>query len=95
MKILVACANGVGTTLMMKMNIERAFKELGIRHDGITPAGLEEGKKIAHEFDAVFCAQNLCSHFDNLRAKGTRIVAMRYIMDFEEAKDQIRRYQWV
>ena len=30
-KILVACANGAGTSLMMKMRVEKATKDLGIQ----------------------------------------------------------------
>ena len=30
MKILVCCANGAGTSMMMGMKVKQAFKELGV-----------------------------------------------------------------
>ena len=42
-KILVACANGAGTSLMMKMTAERVTKKLGMGVADIHHCALSEG----------------------------------------------------
>jgi len=33
MKVLTVCANGMGSSLVLKMTVEKAFKELGVKAD--------------------------------------------------------------
>lgn len=42
-KILVACANGAGTSLMMKMSVEKATKRLGLEVENIHHCSISEG----------------------------------------------------
>ena len=57
-KVLVACANGAGTSLMMKMRVEKACKDLGIEVSNIHHCSLSEGKSAAAQYDVVFCPLN-------------------------------------
>ena len=53
-KVLVACANGAGTSLMMKMRVEKACKDLGVEVSYNSSTVLSEGKSAATQYDVVF-----------------------------------------
>lgn len=44
MRILVSCANGSGTSLMMMRSVEKAMKELGVSITKIHHCAISEGK---------------------------------------------------
>ncbi|MDO5718526.1 MAG: PTS sugar transporter subunit IIB [Tissierellia bacterium] len=90
MKVLVSCANGAGTSLMMKMKVEQAFKELGIDLTEIKHCSISEGKSQARNYDAVFCSQNFTNMFDSAKQQGTKVIGMKNILSVEEAKEKIK-----
>ena len=44
MRILVSCANGSGTSLMMMRSVEKAMKELNVQITKIHHCAISEGK---------------------------------------------------
>lgn len=90
MKILVSCANGAGTSLMMKMKVQQAFKDLGIKVDEIKHCSISEGKTQARNYDAVFCSQNFSNMFESAEKAGTKIIGMKNILSVDEAKEKIQ-----
>ena len=54
MRILVSCANGSGTSLMMMRSVEKAMKELGVPITKIHHCAISEGKSSASQYDVVF-----------------------------------------
>ena len=86
-KILVACANGAGTSLMMKMRVEKATKDLGIQVQTIHHCSLSEGKSAATQYDVVFCPLNFVSMFDDAAKKGVKIYGMKNVLSDKEAKE--------
>ena len=54
MRVLVSCANGSGTSLMMKRSVEKAMKTLGIKITNIHHCSISEGKGQAGNYDVVF-----------------------------------------
>ena len=86
-KILVACANGAGTSLMMKMRVEKAVKDLGIQVQTIHHCSLSEGKSAASQYDVVFCPLNFVNMFDDVAKKGVKICGMKNVLSDKEAKD--------
>lgn len=90
MKVIVSCANGAGTSMMMMNKIKQAFKDLGYSKQlDISHCSLSEGKSTARTADAVFCAQNFVSTFDDAAKKGVKIVGMKNILSVDEAKQKI------
>ena len=53
MRILVSCANGSGTSLMMMRSVEKAMKELGVPITKIHHCAISEGKSSASQYDVV------------------------------------------
>lgn len=87
LKILVSCANGAGTSLMMKMRVEKAVKDLNIPVQTIHHCSLSEGKSAATQYDVVFCPLNFISMFEDAKKKGIHIVGMKNVLSDKEAKD--------
>ncbi len=89
-RILVACANGAGTSLMMKMRVEKATKDLGMRVDTIHHCSLSEGKSSATQYDVVFCPLNFVSMFDDAAKKGVKVCGMKNVLSDKEAQELLK-----
>lgn len=89
-RILVACANGAGTSLMMKMRVEKATKDLGLRVQEIHHCSLSEGKSAATQYDVVFCPLNFVSMFDDAAKRGVKICGMKNVLSDKEAQGLLK-----
>lgn len=89
-KILVACANGAGTSLMMKMTAEKVIKSLNIEVSKLHHCSLSEGKSLALQFDVVMCPLNFISMFKDAEAKGTKVIGLRNVMSQKEMEDKLK-----
>lgn len=89
-KILVACANGAGTSLMMKMRVEKATKDLGVKVQTIHHCSLSEGKSAASQYDVVFCPLNFVSMFDDAKKRGVHICGMKNVLSDKEAQELLK-----
>ncbi|WP_314063654.1 PTS sugar transporter subunit IIB [uncultured Vagococcus sp.] len=89
MRVLVACANGSGTSLMMKKSVEKALKELGFHITNIHHCAISEGKSTATQYDVVFTPMNFLSMFDNAKKKGVTIVGVKNVMSAKEVVERV------
>lgn len=89
MRVLVACANGAGSSLLMKMNVLKVFKKLDIPVQNIHHCSLSEGKSSASKYDVVFCPLNFISMFQLAIDKGTLVIGLRNVMGEKEATEKI------
>lgn len=69
MRILVSCANGSGTSLMMMRSVEKAMKELNVPITKIHHCAISEGKSSAGQYDVVFTPVNFLNMFLRQRKK--------------------------
>ncbi|MEY8524059.1 PTS sugar transporter subunit IIB [bacterium 1XD8-76] len=90
MTFLVCCANGAGSSLMMKMTMQKALDKVGIKPGKIHHCALSEGKTAAAQYDVVFCAQNFTNMFKDAEKKGTIVIGLRNIMSVQEMEDKMR-----
>lgn len=90
MSFMVCCANGAGSSLMMKMTMEKVLKKLGIKAGRVHHCALSEGKTAASQYNVVFCAQNFTSMFKDAQAKGTIVIGLRNIMSMQEMEEKMR-----
>lgn len=88
-KILVACANGAGTSLMMKMSVEKATKELEIPVEKIHHCALSEGVSSAKQFDIVFSPLNFVNMYKDAQAAGVMVIGLRNVLSEQEVKDKL------
>ena len=73
MSFLVCCANGAGSSLMMKMTMQKVLTKLNIKPGRVHHCALSEGKSAAVQYDVVFCAQNFTNMFKDAEKKGAQL----------------------
>lgn len=87
---MVCCANGAGSSLMMKMTMQKVLKKLNITPGKVHHCSLSEGKSAASQYDVVFCARNFASMFKDAAAKGTHVLGLKNIMSVDEMEKALR-----
>jgi PTS system ascorbate-specific IIB component len=87
-KILCACANGSGTSLMMQMAVERVVKDLNMDVSNIHHCALAEGTSTAGSYDIVCFPRNFENMFRNAEDKGIVCVPLRNVMSDKEIKEK-------
>jgi PTS system ascorbate-specific IIB component len=95
LKILVACANGAGTSLMMKMSVEKATEELGIPVEKIHHCAMAEGKSSASQYDIAFVPLNFVDMFKDAQKQGTAIIGLRNVLSADEVKERLKQTDFV
>ncbi len=80
MRILVSCANGSGTSLMMMRSVEKAMAELKIPIIKIHRCALSEGKSSASQYDVVFTPQNFLAMFKQAEKRGVLVIGIKNVM---------------
>lgn len=89
-KVLVSCANGSGTSLMMKMTVEKALKALDIKFSEVHHCALSEGKSTAINYDIVFCPLNFMDMFKDAIAKGVKVIGVKNVLSDAEIKEKLQ-----
>lgn len=87
MRVLVACGNGSGTSLMIRRTVEKAFKAKNVRITNIHHCAISEGKSTAKNFDVVFTPANFVKMFDQAAAKGVKVIGVRNPMSQKEIEE--------
>lgn len=57
LKLLVCCGNGAGTSMMIKLNVEKVAKKMGLDVQEIHHCAVSEGKSAAGNYDIVLCSK--------------------------------------
>lgn len=83
-KFMVCCANGAGSSLMMKMTLQKVLKKHDIKPAQLHHCAISEGKSAAANFDVVLCARNFAKTFEDAQKKGTVVLPLKNIMSDKE-----------
>ena len=92
MTFMVCCANGAGSSLMMKMTLQKVLTKLNIKPGKLHHCALSEGKSAAPQYDVVLCAQNFASMFKDAEKKGTTVIGLRNIMSVQEMEEKLKEH---
>ncbi|MBQ8833820.1 MAG: PTS sugar transporter subunit IIB [Oscillospiraceae bacterium] len=87
---LVCCANGAGTSLMMKMTLEKVLKKLGVKPGRIHHCAISEGKSSASQFNIVFTTVNFAGMMKAAEEKGTVVLGLKNVMSAAEMEQALR-----
>lgn len=79
-KFMVCCANGAGSSLMMKMTLQKVLTKHNIKPASLHHCAISEGKSAASQYDIVLCARNFASQFKDAEKKGTVVLGLKNIM---------------
>lgn len=86
-KLLVCCGNGAGTSMMIKLNVEKVTKKMGLDVQEIRHCAVSEGKSAASGYDIVLCSKNFVSMFADAEKRGTKIVGLKNVMSANEIEE--------
>jgi len=92
LKFMVCCANGAGSSLMMKMTLQKVLKAANITPASLHHCALSEGKSASSQYDVVLCAQNFTNMFKDAEKKGTQVVGLRNIMSAKEMEEKLKEH---
>lgn len=91
MRVLVSCANGSGTSLMLQRSAEKALKELGFTITSIHHTSISEGKSTARNYDVVFTPLNFVNMFDQAVKQGVTVIGVQNVMSAKEVKEKVEQ----
>ena len=89
-KFMVCCANGAGSSLTMKMTLEKVIEKVDAEPAVIHHCSISEARSSAAKYDIVLCSRNFSGLFDSAKAKGTLVIGLRNIMSSHEMEDALR-----
>lgn len=87
--ILATCANGAGSSMLMKMAVEKIVKELDMNVTKVHHCSIAEGKSTASSYDVVFCPLNFVQLFSETAKKGIPVIGLRNVMSADEIRKNI------
>lgn len=86
LKILAVCGMGVGTSMLIKMQVEKALKALEIKAN-VELADISTAKGLAIHADVVVTSNELAERFGEIK---TPVVSVSNFMDLESMKSGLR-----
>lgn len=86
MKIIAVCGMGIGTSLLLKMNADKALDQLGVTGD-VVAADLGTAKKTGNDADLVLTSAELAPELDEV---STPVVVINNFLDLDEVTAAIR-----
>lgn len=89
MKVVAACGNGMGSSLIVRRKIETVFQKLGIQAD-ISHCSIGEAKSSCTNVDVIFCSQSLIGNFDGINQKQTKIIGLKNLLSEAEITEKVR-----
>ena len=87
LKVLAACGNGMGSSQIIKMKIDKVFKKLGIAVE-IDHMSVGEAKSQGSNYDIVFCSAALTENF-KVRGK-TKVIGLVNLLSESEIETKIK-----
>lgn len=95
LKVLVACGNGMGTSMIIKMKAESAFRKSGLEAT-IDHGAVGEAASSAGSYDIVFCPNNLVNQFDAFKNSTTvKIIGLKNVLSEAEMVDKLREFGYI
>jgi PTS system ascorbate-specific IIB component len=87
--ILACCANGSGTSLMMRLTLDKVISSCGFKVEEVRHDSIAEGKKIAHRYDIVLCPLNFVDMFADAVAQGSKVIGLKNVMAQKEMTEAL------
>lgn len=83
MKIIAACGNGMGTSMIIKLKVEKICKELNVEAS-VEALSVGQAKGMVNGADVVICSTHLVDSFDATRK--AKIVGVKNLLDEKEIR---------
>ncbi|MDF7672764.1 PTS sugar transporter subunit IIB [Lactobacillus sp. ESL0701] len=89
MKILTACANGSGTSLMLMRTVKKTMEKMGYQITQADHTSISEAKGIARNYDVVFTSVPFVKMFDEVKKRGGEVIGIKNVISAQEIEDKI------
>ncbi|MDF7669142.1 PTS sugar transporter subunit IIB [Lactobacillus sp. ESL0703] len=89
MKILTACANGSGTSLMLMRTVKKTMEKMGYQITQADHTSISEAKGIARNYDVVFTSVPFIKMFDEVKKRGGEVIGIKNVISAQEVEDKI------
>lgn len=86
LKVLAACGNGMGSSLIIKMKIQKVLKDMNIEAD-VHHASVGQGKSEVNKFDLVIVSKQLTKEFKP--TGDTKVVGLVNLLSEAEIKEKV------
>jgi PTS system ascorbate-specific IIB component len=88
LKVLAACGNGMGSSMIIKMKIKQVMADLGIECS-IDHSSVGQAKGTENTYDLIFCGKNFEGQF--VSDKKAKIVYLQNLMSEAEIVDGTKK----
>ncbi len=86
LKVLAACGNGMGSSMIIKMKIEQVLTELGMEHD-VHHSSVGQAKSEVDNYDLVIVAVQLVNEFK--QDGKAKIIGVQNLLSGDEIKEKV------
>ena len=86
LKVLAACGNGMGSSMIIKMKIEKILKEMG-KDCSVHHASVGEAKTQAKDFDVVIVSQMFAKDFSV--PANVKVIGLLNLLDEKEIRTKL------
>ncbi len=87
-KILVSCANGAGSSLMMKLKLETVCRKENVSAT-ISHLSISDAIGVATRYDAIFTSLNFVNTFNKAIEAGVKVIGIKNIMSEKELTEKL------
>ncbi len=88
LKVVAACGSGMGSSMMIKMKIQKVLKEMGIAAD-VKNTNAGEAKSTASQYHLIVCSEALKDTFKDAVAKGVALITLKNLLDEKALKAKL------
>ncbi len=90
LKVLICCGNGMGSSMMMVMNVEKVMGELNVAyteyHDSVGNV-----QSIVNQYDVLICSEAFKHIFEPL-VKSVHLMTLKNVASRKELKEKMTEY---
>lgn len=87
LKVLAACGNGMGSSMVVKMKVEMALRRLGVTEFKTDSCSIAEAKGLAGQYDVVIASKHLIGELQG-RSNG-HLIGLDNLMDDKEINERL------
>ncbi len=88
LKVIAACGSGMGSSQIIKMKLEKVFKNLNIEAS-IYHTNVGDAKSQASNYDVVVCSESLIGTFQNTSAKNLIVIGLKNLLSEKEITEKV------
>lgn len=85
MKILAVCGMGMGSSMVLKLQVEKALKQLGLKAD-VEMADITSAKSMADRADIILASKEIADRLGKVNAK---VITIKNYFNMDEMVEKL------